>query len=470
MTEPEVIQQVLDLPERGRRITQKIDKQPEAEKISEDDSLRISRKTTPEQPEVVASQEPAEIHSQSEDAAAEEPVHKQTQSQSEVAPSQEPVHSQSEEVEAEDVRITHQSAQQPAIHFVDKDTGERLHPCVCPPEVAPSQEPVDSQSKDLRITHQTSAIVVDDEEDNPLVIDVDEQLSRITQVEGLISETVEIIDLERDPEEEDAQKIKTLKRKHLGSRKSPRVKIQKMDLSKGVSSALSKEGKSAVDFLAKSIMKNIKNSKPVSGRERRDQSSVSSSSQSSSDQQKSSQQRSVLQMFAQAALGIKKSGKKTQPVVQPPQPQQSQKPVRPPPLRIPQAVPQRITQKPVAVPRRITQADPEKGIILRCTYCAYTTHRKESLNDHLRMHTGEKIKCPKCDKDYYSKKSFRNHFKIIHQKRDRCFCTEEGCTWSGKDYGNRKVHLYEEHGIGEAPVCEHPDCKDRGHFSNFRTT
>ena len=33
----------------------------------------------------------------------------------------------------------------------------------------------------------------------------------------------------------------------------------------------------------------------------------------------------------------------------------------------------------------------------------------------------------------------------------------------------RIVHLYEEHGIGPAPVCNLPDCRDRGHFSNYRT-
>ena len=130
--------------------------------------------------------------------------------------------------------------------------------------------------------------------------------------------------------------------------------------------------------------------------------------------------------------------------------------------------PHQITQKP-APPHRIMQADPEKGPVLSCSYCKYTTLRKESLTDHLRIHTGDKIKCSQCDKSYFSEKSLKNHFKFVHLKKDRCFCTEAGCTWSGKDYGNRKVHLYESHGIGEPPVCDHPECKDRGHFSNFRT-
>ena len=339
-----------------------------------------------------------------------------------------------------------------------------------------AEETVKSDAKDdsssSRITRQTSRhpcecpIVLPDEgDDNPLVIDDDDDELRITRVEGLVSETIEDITLEEDPEEEqEAKKLKALKRKYLGTRKSPRVKVPRMDLSKGVSSALTRKEKSTVEYLSKSIMENIKKSQPVTGTRRRDQSSASSSSQSSSGQQ-----RSVLQMFAQAALGIKeKSGKKTQPPVQPPQ--HSEKPVHHPAHRITQPLPpQQITQRPVAVPRRITQADPEKGTILRCTYCAYTTLRKESLNDHLRMHTGEKIKCPDCEKTYYSKKSFKNHFKIVHLQKHRCLCTEKGCSWSGKDYGNRKVHLYETHGIGDPPVCNHPDCRDRGHFSNFRT-
>ena len=100
-----------------------------------------------------------------------------------------------------------------------------------------------SQSEDVaaeeitsRITRQSSRhlcecpIVLpdDEEEDNPLVIDDDDDEPRIMRVEGLISETVEDITLEEDPEEE-TEKIKSLKRKHLGTRKSPRVKVQKMD-------------------------------------------------------------------------------------------------------------------------------------------------------------------------------------------------------------------------------------------------
>ena len=170
--------------------------------------------------------------------------------------------SQSEDVAAEEItsRITHQSSR---------------HLCECPIVLPDDEE--------------------DEGEDNPLVIDIDDDDDDepwITRVEGLISETVEDITLEEDPEEE-TEKIKSLKRKHLGTRKSPRVKVQKMDLSKGVSSALPRQERSALDFLTKSIVKNIKISQPVTGTRRRVQSSVSSS-QSSSGQQKSAQQRSVL--------------------------------------------------------------------------------------------------------------------------------------------------------------------------------
>ena len=42
--------------------------------------------------------------------------------------------------------------------------------------------------------------------------------------------------------------------------------------------------------------------------------------------------------------------------------------------------------------------------VLKCTYCTYSTVRKESMTDHLRMHTREKFKCDECPKDYYRRR------------------------------------------------------------------
>ena len=366
---------------------------------------------------------------------------------------------------------SHQIMQKPVSDVDQQSTAP--HSCVCPP--APAEE-----------TPQiTQTVVIDDDEE--------EEESVSSSNFTVTSETVEEITIEDDNGDKEESvikdKLKALKRKMIPSRKSPRIKIPELDIQKGVKTGLPKKQKTVVESLAKDIMKNLKKPQsqlPVSKESQGQPSSSSSSSHVSG------KQRSVPEMYAQAALWIahpaQASGsqrdlpaagriaqklKKPQSAAAaaaaapPPVPQSCQshppasQPVGPP-------APHQITQKP-APPRRIMQADPEKGPVLSCTYCKYTTLRKESLTDHLRMHTGDKIKCSQCDKSYFSEKSLKNHFKFVHLKKDRCFCTEAGCTWSGKDYGNRKVHLYDSHGIGEPPVCDHPDCKDRGHFSNFRT-
>ena len=290
------------------------------------------------------------------------------------------------------------------------------------------------------------------------------------------SKTVEeiTIEIQDDPEEEarmQKEKFKSLKRKILPSRKSPRVKIPKLDLSKGVKTALPQKQQSLVEALAKNIVKDVK--VPAAASKENQDKPSSSSSSSKLD----GKQRSVLEMYTQAAhwiahLAQAPDSQRKQPAPPAPRPPHaSGHPAAPAPahhrgsqgLQLKQPW---IMHNPLR--RWITQTqgsqEQQSSGVLKCTYCTYSTVRKESMTDHLRMHTGEKFKCDECPKDCYSKKGLRLH-RII----DRCLCTEAGCNWSGKDYGVRTVHLYEAHGIGPAPICDHPDCKDRGHFTNFRT-
>ena len=389
----------------------------------------------------------------------------------------------SKEVKSQKSRIT-----QPArISFVDRDTGENLHPCVCPPDevssdriAQPSEEPI---------------LIEEDEEE-----DVD---SSAKLPFSITSETISVEDLTVDDDTEDVEKtVKSLKRKHLPSRKSPRVKLAKLDLKKGVSSGLPKAQKKFVETLAKNIVSGLSGLREKQREVQPDRRRQGPPSSSFSSSQSSGRQRSVIEMYAQAARRIAQpsqaSGSQRTGYLQPGQPdpprritQQHQQPqmqpqqkssqpeiVQRPPLVLQQ--PRRIAHDPPQVRRRITQtqtqtqssqeesSQPERGI-LRCTYCSYSTVRKESMTDHMRQHTGEKFKCKECPKDFFSKKALRLHVKTNHMNIDRCLCTQLGCNWSGKDYGLRTVHLYEEHGIGPAPVCDHPDCTDRGHFSNYRT-
>ena len=280
------------------------------------------------------------------------------------------------------------------------------------------------------------------------------------------------IEIQDDPEEEgimQKEKFKSLKRKMLPSRKSPRVKIPKLDLSKGVKTALPQKQQSLVEALAKNIVKDLKVPAAAS-KGNQDQPSSSSSSSSS---KLAGKQRSVLEMYAQAAHWIAhpaqaSDSQRKQPA--PPAP-------RPPPASGHPAAPapahhqgsQGLQLKQPQITQTQGSQEQQSSGVLKCTYCTYSTVRKESMTDHLRMHTGEKFKCDECPKDYYSKKGLRLRIRTAHRKIDRCLCTEAGCNWSGKDYGVRTVHLYEAHGIGPAPICDHPDCKDRGHFTNFRT-
>ena len=91
---------------------------------------------------------------------------------------------------------------------------------MCPPEQVSSQG-------SLWITQSSKPIVIPDE-DLPF---------------SVTSETTELITIADDDQydielERQRQKLKSLKRKMIPSRKSPRVKLPKLDLQRGVKSAL----------------------------------------------------------------------------------------------------------------------------------------------------------------------------------------------------------------------------------------
>ena len=87
------------------------------------------------------------------------------------------------------------------------------HRCVCP-------------SDQSQITQEEKEIVIPDEDEDDVL------------PFSITSETVEEITIEDDPEESEKDRLKSLKRKLIPSRKSPRVKIPRLDLKKGVSSGL----------------------------------------------------------------------------------------------------------------------------------------------------------------------------------------------------------------------------------------
>ena len=145
---------------------------------------------------------------------------------------------------------------------------------------------------------------------NPVIIEEDEEEEEQQQQQQSLvtSETVEVtIEILDDEEEEKEaarvkEKLKSLKRKLIPTRKSPRVKIPKLDLAKSVKTALPQKQQSLVEALAKDIVKDLKTSGrtvPAASRQSQDQPSSSSSSS-----KLYGKQRSVLEMYAQAAQWI----------------------------------------------------------------------------------------------------------------------------------------------------------------------
>ena len=108
--------------------------------------------------------------------------------------------------------------------------------------------------------------------------------------------------------------------------------------------------------------------------------------------------------------------------------------------------------------------------LIRCIQprCTYASYNKGDFKIHMDKHLGIRYKCTMCAKDFGSDKARKTHFRTVHLGQARSICSFPNCNFCHNDHGVTRVHQYIEHGLGEAPKCQHPDCKDRDMFTNWR--
>ncbi|XP_042216111.1 zinc finger protein 513-like isoform X9 [Homarus americanus] len=90
------------------------------------------------------------------------------------------------------------------------------------------------------------------------------------------------------------------------------------------------------------------------------------------------------------------------------------------------------------------------GKLHQCSYCAYSTFRKDHLTKHVRTHTGEKpFSCPYCAYNATTKDNLRQHFRT-HTGEKPFVCPH--CPYRASQSNNLKTHIRIH--TGEKPyVC-----------------
>ena len=89
-----------------------------------------------------------------------------------------------------------------------------------------------------------------------------------------------------------------------------------------------------------------------------------------------------------------------------------------------------------------------------CTSCGYTTDRKHDFENHMNQHRGLKFPCGTCGKPFYSESARKQHIQTTHLDIKRARCCVPDCNWEDKDFGKKKVHEYDAHGIGKPAKCD----------------
>ena len=95
-------------------------------------------------------------------------------------------------------------------------------------------------------------------------------------------------------------------------------------------------------------------------------------------------------------------------------------------------------------------ASPKKFV---CNQCDYTTDRKHDFDNHSNQHSGIKYICDTCKKTFYSEAARKKHIQTTHLQLKMARCSQVDCNWEDKDFGKKKVHEYDAHGIGQPAKC-----------------
>ena len=127
---------------------------------------------------------------------------------------------------------------------------------------------------------------------------------------------------------------------------------------------------------------------------------------------------------------------------------------------------------PVSIPLSSIQQTPTTAVAPSgspkkyvCTTCGYTTDRKHDFDNHMNQHSGIKFTCDTCKKHFYSEAARKKYIQTTHLALKMARCQVVDCDWEDKEFGKKKVHEYDAHGIGQPAKCD--NCSRK--FDNWRS-